>query len=177
MTASARRRSRRGAAQFYSVGDGEGRRGGEVLQSRWNFHEERDASLWRDMPRQKGSLVRAILNYRWPPCAWIFMCCMHRRPYRTTMLFFSLGRFFPSRENRILRTILLVQLSISRRLDLFFWKGNEEIWRRGFSSSHPRGGAEWFVIRCIRECRKRFDSIFNRGGLYGGVWMWWKFEE
>lgn len=45
------------------------------------------------------------------------------------------------------------------------------------SSSSPRGGAEWFVIRCIRECRKRFDSIFNRGGLYGGVWMWWKFEE
>ena len=175
----------RGAEQRNFIRWGMERGGGEVLQSRWNFHEERDASLWRDMPRQKGSLVRAILNYRWPPCAWIFMCCMHRRPYRTTMLFFSLGRFFPSRENRILRTILLVQLSISRRLDLFFFFGRAK--RRNvtkrilflffLSSFPPRGGAEWFVIRCIRECRKRFDSIFNRERLYGGVWMWWKFEE
>lgn len=81
--------------------------------------------------------------------------------------------------------ILLVQLSISRRLDLFFFFGRAK--RRNvtkrilflffLSSFPPRGGAEWFVIRCIRECRKRFDSIFNRERLYGGVWMWWKFEE
>lgn len=94
MTAS----PRRCGSSAILFGGGEG---GEVLQSRWNFHEERDASLWRDMPRQKGSLVRAILNYRWPPCAWIFMCCMHRRPYRTTInLTFSLGGFFPAKRSQ-----------------------------------------------------------------------------
>ena len=184
MTASARRRSRRGAAQFYSVGDGEGRRGSLAKPMKFSRGTRRVIMAWHATTKGVSRTCDIELSMA-AVCLDIHV--LHAStalPYDDALFF--LGQIFPlPRKSDSPSTILLVQLSISRRLDLFFFFGRAK--RRNvtkrilflffLSSFPPRGGAEWFVIRCIRECRKRFDSIFNRERLYGGVWMWWKFEE
>ena len=136
MTASARRRSRRGAAQFYSVGDGEGRRGSLAKPMKFSRGTRRVIMAWHATTKGVSRTCDIELSMA-AVCLDIHV--LHAStalPYDDALFF--LGQIFPlPRKSDSPSTILLVQLSISQRLDLFFFlEGQkEEMWRRGFSSS------------------------------------------